>query len=163
MGISSKKNVIFADMRLKCNKTTGMKLMVALSFVCYLYASIYSPYYYDNATELYYADGLFNFFFGWTAFIFPETFMKLYSLAWFSNVTYIIAVWYLIKNNKKRFLLWIFITFFLSCALIFCPKTAVDEWDILHNYTLTAGFYLKMLSFIMLLITGTIYFKSKAN
>ena len=147
----------------KCNKTTEMKLMVALSFLCYLCASMYFPYYYDNATELYYGDGLFDFFFGWTAFIFPETFMRLYSLAWFSNVTYIIAIWYLIKNNKKRFLLWIFMTLFLSCSLIFCPKTNVDVWGDLHKYTLSNGYYLKIMSFVILLINGFIYFRSKNN
>ena len=75
------------------------KGVITLSFLCYLITCGFVPYYYDEATNLCYGDGLFNLFFGWCCFVFPGIFTKIYSLAWFSNITYIVAIRHLIKEN----------------------------------------------------------------
>lgn len=96
------------------------KGVITLSFLCYLITCGFVPYYYDEATNLCYGDGLFNLFFGWFCFVFPGIFTKIYSLAWFSNITYIVAIRHLIKENRKHFVLWICITIILSSLLIIC-------------------------------------------
>ena len=90
------------------------KSVITLSFLCYLITCGFVPYYYDEATNLCYGDGFFNLFFGWFCFVFPGIFTKIYSLAWFSNITYIVAIRHLIKGNRKHFVLWICITIILS-------------------------------------------------
>lgn len=81
------------------------KSVITLSFLCYLITCGFVPYYYDEATNFCYGDGFFDLFFGWFCFIFPEIFTKIYSLAWFSNITYIVAIRHLIKGNRKHFVL----------------------------------------------------------
>lgn len=134
------------------NILIGRKFIITLSLLCYLYACMFWPYYYDEATDLCYGDGLFCLFLGWISFVFPEIFLKIYSLAWFSNITYIVAIRCLIKKNRKHFILWNCITLALSVLLVFCPKTEIDEWGNLHKFTLTAGYYLRIISFLILFI-----------
>ena len=55
------------------------KSVITLSFLCYLITCGFVPYYYDEATNLCYGDGLFNLFFGWFCFVFPGIFTKIYS------------------------------------------------------------------------------------
>lgn len=138
------------------------KIVITLSFWCYLITCGFVPYYYDEATKLCYGDGLFNLFFGWVCFIFPGIFTKIYSLAWFSNITYIVTIRYLIKENRRHFILWICITIILSSLLIICPRTEIDDWGTVHHFTLTIGYYLKNLSFFIL-FTGGIYILFEQN
>ena len=130
------------------------KGVITLSFLCYLITCGFVPYYYDEATNLCYGDGFFDLFFGWFCFIFPEIFTKIYSLAWFSNITYIVAIRHLIKGNRKHFVLWICITIILSSLLIICPKTETDTWGNIHHFTLTIGYYLRIISFFILFVGG---------
>lgn len=109
------------------------KSVITLSFLCYLITCGFVPYYYDEATNFCYGDGFFDLFFGWFCFIFPEIFTKIYSLAWFSNITYIVAIRHLIKGNRKHFVLWICITIILSSLLIICPRTETDTWGNIHH------------------------------
>ena len=130
------------------------KGVITLSFLCYLITCGFVPYYYDEATNLCYGDGLFNLFFGWSCFVFPGIFTKIYSLAWFSNITYIVAIRHLIKGNRKHFVLWICITIILSSLLIICPRTETDTWGNIHHFTLTIGYYLRIISFFILFVGG---------
>lgn len=130
------------------------KGVITLSFLCYLITCGFVPYYYDEATNLCYGDGLFNLFFGWFCFVFPGIFPKIYSLAWFSNITYIVAIRHLIKENRKHFVLWICITIILSSLLIICPRTETDTWGNIHHFTLTIGYYLRIISFFILFVGG---------
>ena len=130
------------------------KGVITLSFLCYLITCGFVPYYYDEATNLCYGDGLFNLFFGWCCFVFPGIFTKIYSLAWFSNITYIVAIRHLIKGNRKHFVLWICITIILSSLLIICPRTETDTWGNIHHFTLTIGYYLRIISFFILFVGG---------
>lgn len=138
------------------------KGVITLSFLCYLITCGFVPYYYDEATNLCYGDGLFNLFFGWFCFVFPGIFTKIYSLAWFSNITYIVAIRHLIKGNRKHFVLWICITIILSSLLIICPRTETDTWGNIHHFTLTIGYYLRIISFFILFVGG-IYVLFKQN
>ena len=138
------------------------KSVITLSFLCYLITCGFVPYYYDEATNLCYGDGLFNLFFGWCCFVFPGIFTKIYSLAWFSNITYIVAIRHLIKGNRKHFVLWICITIILSSLLIICPRTETDTWGNIHHFTLTIGYYLRIISFFILFVGG-IYVLFKQN
>ena len=138
------------------------KSVITLSFLCYLITCGFVPYYYDEATNLCYGDGLFNLFFGWSCFVFPGIFTKIYSLAWFSNITYIVAIRHLIKGNRKHFVLWICITIILSSLLIICPRTETDTWGNIHHFTLTIGYYLRIISFFILFVGG-IYVLFKQN
>lgn len=137
-----------------CNFLTTKKFIIALSLLCYIMTCGFLPYYYDEATNLCYGDGLFNLFLGWISFVFPGIFAKIYSLAWFSNITYIVAIRYLIKKNRKHFVLWVCITLTLSSLLVLCPKTEVDDWGNVHYFTLATGYYLKIISFFILFIGG---------
>lgn len=130
------------------------KSVITLSFLCYLITCGFVPYYYDEATNLCYGDGFFNLFFGWFCFVFPGIFTKIYSLAWFSNITYIVAIRHLIKGNRKHFVLWICITIILSSLLIICPRTETDTWGNIHHFTLTIGYYLRIISFFILFVGG---------
>ena len=138
------------------------KSVITLSFLCYLITCGFVPYYYDEATNLCYGDGFFNLFFGWCCFVFPGIFPKIYSLAWFSNITYIVAIRHLIKGNRKHFVLWICITIILSSLLIICPRTETDTWGNIHHFTLTIGYYLRIISFFILFVGG-IYVLFKQN
>ena len=138
------------------------KSVITLSFLCYLITCGFVPYYYDEATNLCYGDGFFNLFFGWFCFVFPGIFPKIYSLAWFSNITYIVAIRHLIKGNRKHFVLWICITIILSSLLIICPRTEIDTWGNIHHFTLTIGYYLRIISFFILFVGG-IYVLFKQN
>ena len=138
------------------------KSVITLSFLCYLITCGFVPYYYDEATNLCYGDGFFNLFFGWSCFVFPGIFTKIYSLAWFSNITYIVAIRHLIKGNRKHFVLWICITIILSSLLIICPRTETDTWGNIHHFTLTIGYYLRIISFFILFVGG-IYVLFKQN
>lgn len=138
-----------------CKTLILKKIVVALSLLCYLMTCGFLPYCYDEATNLYYGDGLPNLFLGWASFVFPGIFTKIYSLAWFSNITYIVAIRYLIKEDRKIFILWICITLTLSSLLVLCPKTETDDWGNIHYFTLTIGYYLKIISFLILFIGGT--------
>ena len=138
------------------------KSVITLSFLCYLITCGFVPYYYDEATNLCYGDGFFNLFFGWCCFVFPGIFPKIHSLAWFSNITYIVAIRHLIKGNRKHFVLWICITIILSSLLIICPRTETDTWGNIHHFTLTIGYYLRIISFFILFVGG-IYVLFKQN
>ncbi|WP_308235746.1 hypothetical protein, partial [uncultured Prevotella sp.] len=138
------------------------KGVITLSFLCYLITCGFVPYYYDEATNLCYGDGFLDLFFGWFCFVFPEIFTKIYSLAWFSNITYIVAIRHLIKGNRKHFVLWICITIILSSLLIICPRTETDTWGNIHHFTLTIGYYLRIISFFILFVGG-IYVLFKQN
>ena len=138
------------------------KSVITLSFLCYLITCGFVPYYYDEATNLCYGDGFFNLFFGWCCFVFPGIFPKIYSLAWFPNITYIVAIRHLIKGNRKHFVLWICITIILSSLLIICPRTETDTWGNIHHFTLTIGYYLRIISFFILFVGG-IYVLFKQN
>ena len=91
-----------------------------------------------------------------------QIFTKIYSLAWFSNITYIVAIRHLIKGNRKHFVLWICITIILSSLLIICPRTETDTWGNIHHFTLTIGYYLRIISFFILFVGG-IYVLFKQN
>ena len=138
------------------------KGVITLGFLCYLITCGFVPYYYDEATNPCYGDGFFNLFFGWFCFVFPGIFTKIYSLAWFSNITYIVAIRHLIKGNRKHFVLWICITIILSSLLIICPRTETDTWGNIHHFTLTIGYYLRIISFFILFVGG-IYVLFKQN
>ena len=109
------------------------KSVITLSFLCYLITCGFVPYYYDEATNLCYGDGFFNLFFGWFCFVFPGIFTKIYSLAWFSNITYIVAIRHLIKGNRKHFVLWICITIILIIAHHYFEVDADQIWWIIEN------------------------------
>ncbi len=137
------------------NTLRWKNFIIALSLLCYLLTCGFLPYCYDEANNLYYGDGIGNLFFGWISFVFPGIFPKICSLAWFSNITYIVAIRCLNKENRKQFILWVCITLALDSLLAFCPKTEADVWgNTTHHFILTMGYYLKMISFLILLIGG---------
>ena len=60
-----------------------------------LTACVLSPYnYYENTEDAPYdyGGGLFCLLFGWAGMLFHEGVLKIYFLAWYSNITYLVAI-----------------------------------------------------------------------
>ena len=83
----------------KYRKFIGKKVVIVLSLLCYLMACIFTPFYYSNMppTENYLFGSLFCLLLGWAGILFHEGFLKVYFLAWYSNITYVFAIRSLIK------------------------------------------------------------------
>lgn len=105
----------------KYRKFIGKKVVIVLSLLCYLMACIFTPFYYSNMppTEDYLFGSLFCLLLGWAGTLFHEGFLKVYFLAWYSNITYVFAIRCLIKNQYKRFLTWSFVTIGLGFMFAF--------------------------------------------
>ena len=90
----------------KYRKFIGKKVVIVLSLLCYLMACIFTPFYYSNMppTENYLFGSLFCLLLGWAGTLFHEGFLKVYFLAWYSNITYVFAIRSLIKDKYKYFL-----------------------------------------------------------
>ncbi|WP_172726454.1 hypothetical protein [Butyricimonas faecalis] len=93
---------------------------IALSILCYLMACVFTPFYYFGmADDDYFLGSIFCLLFGWAGILFHEGFLKIYFLAWYSNITYVFAIRRLIKNQYKRFLTWSFVTIGLGFMFAF--------------------------------------------
>ena len=128
----------------KYRKFIGKKVVIVLSLLCYLMACIFTPFYYSNMppTEDYLFGSLFCLLLGWAGILFHEGFLKVYFLAWYSNITYVFAIRSLIKDKYKCFLTLSSITFGLSLLFAFCPKVIIDEAGHTQMITMAAGYYL---------------------
>ena len=140
----------------KYRKFIGKKVVIVLSLLCYLMACIFTPFYYSNMppTENYLFGSLFCLLLGWAGILFHEGFLKVYFLAWYSNITYVFAIRSLIKDKYKCFLTLSSITFGLSLLFAFCPEAKIDESGHTQMITMAAGYYLWVGSFFVLLIGG---------
>ena len=140
----------------KYRKFIGKKVVIVLSLLCYLMACIFTPFYYSNMppTEDYLFGSLFCLLLGWAGTLFHEGFLKVYFLAWYSNITYVFAIRSLIKDKYKCFLTLSSITFGLSLLFAFCPEVIIDEAGHTQMITMAAGYYLWVGSFFVLLIGG---------
>lgn len=118
-------------------------------------ACIFTPFYYSNMpTEDYFFGSLFCLLFGWAGILFHEGFLKVYFLAWYSNITYVFAIRSLMKDKYKCFLTWSSITFGLSLLFEFCHEIIIDEAGHTQMITMAAGYYLWVVSFFVLFIGG---------
>ena len=140
----------------KYRKFIGKKVVIVLSLLCYLMACLFTPFYYSNMppTEDYLFGSLFCLLLGWAGILFHEGFLKVYFLAWYSNITYVFAIRSLIKDKYKCFLTLSSITFGLSLLFAFCPEVIIDEAGHTQMITMAAGYYLWVGSFFVLLIGG---------
>ena len=140
------------------NIATKKKAIITLSLSCYLIAClILPPFYYDGAaTSLFdFGGGLFCVLCGWAGLLLHEGILRVYFLSWFANFTYVIAIRHLIKNKHKAFIYWSCNTVGLSLIFAFCRQIIVDEAGHLKSITMASGYYLWVISFLILLIGGT--------
>lgn len=138
-------------------------IVVTLSLLCYLTACVLSPYnYYENTEDApyNYGGGLFCLLFGWAGMLFHEGLLKMYFLAWYSNITYLVAIICFIKNKCKKSLIWSVPTLVLALIFAFCPEIITDEAGHTHSITMAEGYYLWIVSFFVLFIGVIIYHKS---
>ena len=138
-----------------CNTLILKKIVIALSILCYLMACVFTPFYYFGmADDDYFLGSIFCLLFGWAGILFHEGFLKIYFLAWYSNITYVFAIRCLIKNQYKRFLTWSFVTIGLGFMFAFCPEIIIDEAGHTQIITMAAGYYLWVTSFLILFVGG---------
>ena len=134
------------------------KATITFSLLCYSIACLMlPPVHYDGETTsiFNFGGGLFCIIFGWAGFLFHEGFLKIYFLSWFANFTYAIAIRHLIRNQQKPFIYWSCCTIVLSFIFAFCPKIIADEAGHFKSITMASGYYLWVISFLILLIGGT--------
>ena len=133
---------------------TVKKIIIALSLLCYFMACVFPPFHYSDMAIDDFFGGLFCVLFGWAGILFHQGFLKIYFLAWYSNITYIFAIRYLIKSKYKRFCICSLFTLGLSFLFAFCPEVIIDEAGHKQKITMAAGYYLWVASFFILLIGG---------
>lgn len=106
---------------------TVKKIIIALSLLCYFMACVFPPFNYSDMAIDDFFGGLFCVLFGWAGILFHQGFLKIYFLAWYSNITYIFAIRYLIKSKYKHFCICSSFTLGLSYLFAFCPEVLIDE------------------------------------
>ena len=147
-----------------CNILILKRIVIALSLLCYLMACVFPPFYYsDMAIDNDFLGSLFCILFGWAGILFHQGTLKIYFLAWYSNVTYIFSIIYFMKNKCNRFFIWSSITLGLSFLFAFCPEVMIDEAGHRQKIAMATGYYLWVTSFFILFIGGMYILLNKSK